>query len=342
MSHYRELIKTVRQTEVKVRGRIWKDLTRRSRSGVIGMIFARRLGAMVIFGVCLAAIPAAAQTPVKVSATVVEQHLLKRTKPVYPAVGRMASVQGVVVLKAVIGKDGRVSQLRYICGPPVLVKAAMKAVRKWRYRPFAVDGHAAIVSSFVTVPFFLSLPKAERPRDVQNALAYARQYVLCKSLLAAGKNSTASPVCSTLPGMVSAVPPGDYAVKQQAYRYAAQSAFVLGDYGKAIHLLQHQIAVEGSGPVPVDASSGYAYWHLAMAYKGEGDLKNAQSNYKRAIVILKRGSHSVSDWPYRKGYAALLFKVLRQDAVVLRKLGKPGDAAKTTGEASKEAKRIRK
>ncbi len=315
------------------------DLAGRGR---IKKALARRLGAIAVFGVCLGAIPAAGQTPLKVSATVAEQHLLKTVKPVYPAVGRMASVQGVVVLKAVIGKDGRVSQLGYICGPPVLVKAAMRAVKKWRYRPFAVDGHAAIVSSFVPVAFFLSLPKAKRPRDVQNALAYARQYVRCKSLLAAGKNGTASRVCSTLPEMVSAVPPGDYAVKQQAYRYAAQSAFVLGDYGEAIDLLRHQIAVEGSGPVPVDASSGYAYWHLAMAYKSEGDVKKAQSSYERAVVILKKGSQSISDWPYRKGYTALLVKVLLQDSVVLRQMGKPRDAARATGEAGKEAKRIRK
>lgn len=328
--------------EFKVRKMIGKGLTRSSGRGAIRRVFVGRLGGIVVFTACLAAIPAAGQTPVKVSATVAGQHLLKTVKPVYPAVGVMAHVQGVVILKAVIGKDGRVSQLGYICGPPVLTEAAMRAVKQWRYRPFLVDGQAAVASSVIPVPFFLSMPKAKRHIDVQNALAYARQYVQCKSLLAAGKNNSASGVCSTLPGLVSAVPPGDYAVKQQAYRYAAQSAFILGNYGKAITLLRHQIAVEGPGPEPVGASSGYAYWHLGMAYKSEGNLKKAQSSYERAAVILKQGSQSVSDWPYRKEYAALLVKVLRQYAVVLRKMGNPRGAAKAAQEADQVAGRSRR
>jgi len=84
----------------------------------------------------------------------VEQGLLIReVKPVYPPLARQAGVQGEVILLAVIGKDGRIENLRVISGNQLLVKAAWDAVVQWRYRPYLLDGEPVEVETQITVNF---------------------------------------------------------------------------------------------------------------------------------------------------------------------------------------------
>lgn len=75
--------------------------------------------------------------------------------PHYPALARMAGVSGVVALAAVIGTDGRVTELRLLSGPPLLVAAALRAVRRWRYRPTELNGKPVSVKTAIRVAFRL-------------------------------------------------------------------------------------------------------------------------------------------------------------------------------------------
>jgi protein TonB len=79
--------------------------------------------------------------------------LVREVKPVYPLPARRAGVQGEVILQAVIGKDGRIQNLRVISGNPLLVKAAWDAVIQWRYRPYLLDGEPVEVETQITVNF---------------------------------------------------------------------------------------------------------------------------------------------------------------------------------------------
>jgi TonB family protein len=65
--------------------------------------------------------------------------LIKAVNPEYPAAARKAHIQGTVVLCATIGKDGTVRNLRAASGPEALIPSAMKAVARWRYKPFRPD-----------------------------------------------------------------------------------------------------------------------------------------------------------------------------------------------------------
>jgi TonB family protein len=61
--------------------------------------------------------------------------------PAYPQDAKAARIQGVVVLRALIGRDGRVHDLSVIDGPsPSLIGAAMWAVSQWEYRPYILNG----------------------------------------------------------------------------------------------------------------------------------------------------------------------------------------------------------
>jgi protein TonB len=73
--------------------------------------------------------------------------------PVYPAIAQAARVQGVVILQATIGADGRVVDAAVLRSVPLLDAAAIDAVRQWRYTPTALNGQPVAVVMTVTVNF---------------------------------------------------------------------------------------------------------------------------------------------------------------------------------------------
>lgn len=94
--------------------------------------------------------------PVRVSGMVVEGMLIRKTVPVYPAVAHAARVEGTVVLGAVIARDGTIQNLHVISGHPLLLQAALDAVRSWRYRPYLLSGEPVEVETTINVIFKLS------------------------------------------------------------------------------------------------------------------------------------------------------------------------------------------
>ena len=81
--------------------------------------------------------------------------LLQKVLPVYPAAARRQGVQGQVVLKAVIGKDGTIAALRPLEGPQQLTAAAMDAVQHWRFRPYELKGKPVEVETDIRLNFQL-------------------------------------------------------------------------------------------------------------------------------------------------------------------------------------------
>jgi protein TonB len=81
--------------------------------------------------------------------------LIKKVNPKYPADLRRKHVQGTVILRAEIGTDGAIHSLTVVSGEPSLVKAALKAVKQWRYKPYIVDGKTTAVETEIKLNFAL-------------------------------------------------------------------------------------------------------------------------------------------------------------------------------------------
>jgi periplasmic protein TonB len=84
-----------------------------------------------------------------------EGNLILRVQPDYPVLAKQARVQGKVVLRAMISREGKIENLQVLSGHPMLVRAAVDAVRQWRYRPYALNGEPVDVETEVTVNFVL-------------------------------------------------------------------------------------------------------------------------------------------------------------------------------------------
>ncbi len=85
-----------------------------------------------------------------------EGNLIYRVQPRYPLLAIQTRTQGTVLLRAVISKQGTIENLQLISGHPLLVPAAMDAVRQWRYRPYVLNDEPVEVETEVTVKFVLS------------------------------------------------------------------------------------------------------------------------------------------------------------------------------------------
>jgi protein TonB len=94
--------------------------------------------------------------PVRVGGSVIQANAIYRPAPAYPPLARTARIQGVVVLEAVINREGVIDTLRVVTGPPLLIQAALDGVRTWRYRPTLLNGEAVEVLTTITVSFSLS------------------------------------------------------------------------------------------------------------------------------------------------------------------------------------------
>jgi TonB family protein len=113
-------------------------------------------------------IPPAAAPGVKriqIGGEVQQGKLVTSVPPVYPPLARQARIQGTVRLQIVVARDGTVQEVNVLSGHPLLVQAAIDAVRQWRYQPILLNGEPVEVLSTVDVVYTLSPPPKEPEID---------------------------------------------------------------------------------------------------------------------------------------------------------------------------------
>jgi protein TonB len=93
--------------------------------------------------------------PVRVGGAVREPQKIRHVSPAYPAIAQAARVQGVVIIEATIGVDGRLINARVLRSIPLLDQAALEAVRQWEFTPTLLNGVPVPVIMTVTVNFTL-------------------------------------------------------------------------------------------------------------------------------------------------------------------------------------------
>jgi TonB family protein len=91
--------------------------------------------------------------PVKIGGEVKEPRLLSSTLPVYPAFAKEAHVEGDVVIRTTIDKNGSVTHMEVVSGPTMLRQSALDALGRWKYVPSKLDGQPVSVQMLVTIKF---------------------------------------------------------------------------------------------------------------------------------------------------------------------------------------------
>lgn len=120
------------------------------------------LGGLTAFGSTAAQpppqikIPITPPSPIPIGGDVQQAKLIYGPTPIYPDLAKKMHTQGTVTLEAIISKEGRVKDLRVLSGHPLLIQAAVEAVKRWRYQPTLLSGQPVEVIATVTVNFKLS------------------------------------------------------------------------------------------------------------------------------------------------------------------------------------------
>jgi len=99
--------------------------------------------------------PPAPAKPVRIGGAIAEPRLVHRVNPEYPPIAISARKEGVVILEATVDANGSVSDVRLLRSEPLLDRAAIDAVKQWRYAPLQLNGQAHPFILTVTVSFSL-------------------------------------------------------------------------------------------------------------------------------------------------------------------------------------------
>jgi TonB family protein len=94
-------------------------------------------------------------TRIRVGAAVVEQKLIRKVDPVYPPLALQARISGVVKFSVIISKEGSIANVMVLSGHPLLVPAALDAVKQWVYQPTLLNGAPVELATEVDVNFDL-------------------------------------------------------------------------------------------------------------------------------------------------------------------------------------------
>jgi len=125
--------------------------------GVVGGVPGGSSGGVIGGLISSAAPPPKVATPQKlrVSQGVMDGHLIRRVEPQYPQMARVAHIQGDVMLQATISKTGTIENLHGVSGHPILIQAALDAVRQWKYKPYELNGEPVEVETTIKVQFHM-------------------------------------------------------------------------------------------------------------------------------------------------------------------------------------------
>ena len=100
-------------------------------------------------------IKAPLREPIRVGSMVQESKLINKVAPIYPEQAKSIGLQGIVKLAITVNEEGLVYEIEVESGHPILVEAAIEAVKQWQYSPTLLNGEPVAAQTMVTVIFNL-------------------------------------------------------------------------------------------------------------------------------------------------------------------------------------------
>lgn len=108
------------------------------RCGVVGV---SALSALFLFGGAIVPRQAFAQGELTRKVT-------SKVSPTYPDLARRMSIRGTVKMIVVVSPEGNLKNARVVGGNPILVNAALNAVKKWKFEPAQDESTGTVEFTF--------------------------------------------------------------------------------------------------------------------------------------------------------------------------------------------------
>lgn len=264
--------------------------------------------------VCAALLPlaltitASAQTakPKTVTAAEAASHILQNTPPAIPPLAKAAKLGGTVKLRIVISPKGDVSQANAISGHPMLVQAALDAVRTWKYKPFLENGFPIAVTTDVDVEF----PNELSPEQAQDK--YSQTQDECRNLLKGGRYAAAEERCREAIKMADAMFQDRVLERSIPRSLLANALFMQRRIKEAVPLYEEALALDQGGLKPNDADLATDYENLGRAYVKMGELAKADPLYSRSVSTFEAAIQNLPSM--KENYTQRLKRALNEYA----------------------------
>lgn len=286
-----------------------------------------RLLLYVFLSVAFAVSTDARQGTVPVSTGDATEHLIKTVAPIYPPLAKQVRIQGKVKLQAVISKTGTVDSVKVLSGHPLLVQAAIDAVKQWQYKPFLVDGKQVAASIEIEVPFSLGMSDASYQAEQKSNDDYFKREDECRNLLKTQKYAEAEASCKSAVELAEKLPSERQNERRTANELAGEALLYEKKFAEGLSFFQRELAIGEASLKPTDAELGYTYHHVALGYHATGDPQMAQSYYEKAESTLRAAREHMDGDFFKNQYAQAIQSVLSDYIVLLRQTGQEDAAA---------------
>lgn len=233
----------------------------------------------------LAPLTAAAQTePVKtVSAVEAASHIAQRVEPIVPPLAKAVKIGGKVQLHIVISPPGEVQSATFVSGHPLLVQAAIDAVKQWKFKPF-LEGNSPIA---VATDVELDFPGGMSENEAAGRDKYFRVEDECRSLVQNAKYAEAEPKCRQAVEISDKLPKEIVLERTGALSMLANAIFLQRRFSEAISLYEKALELDKGYRKPDDADLASDYANLGRAYGVTGNLPKADRFYESAVSTFK-------------------------------------------------------
>ncbi len=272
----------------------------------------------ILAGVLLSGLIATSQTanaPKTVSRADADAHLLHRVEPVVPSLAKATRVGGNVVIAITIDTAGGVSSYKVISGHPMLVQAAINAVKQWKYKPFEEGGTAVPVKTEVEVSF----PGGMSPSEQETREKFFPQEDQCRNLLNTGKYADAEKECRKAVEISNGLPKEVVLERSGARALLANAIFLQKRPAEAIPLYEEALELDKGYRQSDDADLASDYWNLGRAYFATGDLPKADGLYQTAVSTFEAAIQSLPSM--KENYTRRLKRCLGEYAKLKEAMG---------------------
>jgi TonB family protein len=202
--------------------------------------------------------------PLRVGGNIPPPQKTKDVKPVYPAEAMQGRAQGVVVIEATIGANGRVRDTVVRRSIPLLDQAAVDAVRQWEFTPTLINGVPTPVVMTVSVSFGIQSPVPPAAGNVAPPFG-----------VSGAPSTVASPSAVTVAPPV--VPPGLGRNLGPDFERGRQ-ALERRQYEEALKAFRQASDAAGQ-------KCAECFYAMARAFEGLGASRNVVSSCDRALDL---------------------------------------------------------
>ena len=206
-------------------------------------------------------------------------HLLQRVEPTVPPIAKLAKIGGKVKVHISISPSGEVTSATMVSGSPMLMSAAIAAVKQWKFKPFLENASPVAVSADVELDFPAGMSESET--SARNK--YFPVQDECRSLIKDGKYTEAEPECREAVEISNTLPKEVVLERSTALSLLANCIFLQRRYTEAIPIYERALELDKGYLKPDDADLASKYANLGRAYGAIGNLTKADESYALAV-----------------------------------------------------------